>query len=195
MKTLVIGYGTLLLQASVGTTIGANSADEKTYRPVVIPGFKRLFNLRPTHYESSAKFSDTGIENAAMNVEPWEGGHFNGVAFEATTDEIEALDKRELYYDRVSVPVVDFSSGQSLGNGFCYMSKLDAEWIERDNEKLMPLWRDIVWARTGSAGICEAFAEDYDQTTYMADGTTLMTDVYREFLSDMSDVPLPGASA
>lgn len=191
MTELVVGYGTLLLSASVGSTIGAQSAQSKIYRPVVVTGHRRLFNLRPTHYESSSKLSSSGIENAAMNVEPAEGSHFNAVVFEVDASELRGLDERERYYERVAVPILDFETRESLGAGHCYVSRPDADWIERDSAKLMPLWRDIVWARTGSQGISAAFGDEYDRTTYLADGKTLIGEVYGRFFDDMSDVALP----
>lgn len=191
MGTLVVGYGTLLLQASVGTTIGADSADSKVYRPVRVLGCRRLFNLRPTHYEASAKLSGNGIENAAMNVEPTPDRHFSGLAFEASDEELAALDQRERYYERVEVALQDFATGKPIGKGVVYSSRPDAQWIERDPDKLMPLWRDIAWARAGAARISPGFAADYDATTYLADGQTLMIDRYHHVLDDTSDVEFP----
>ncbi|MEM9799780.1 MAG: gamma-glutamylcyclotransferase family protein [Planctomycetota bacterium] len=191
MSSLIVGYGTLLLSASVGTTIGSSAASEKTYRPVLVPGHRRLFNLRPTHYDSSSKLSTKGNENAAMNVEPAAECRFNAVVFEVQDNELEALDQRERYYERVEVPLLDFSTREDLGTGYCYMSRPDAEWIERDPAKLMPLWRDVVWARTGSLRLSEAFGAEYDATTYMADGKTLVQETYGRFYDDMSDVELP----
>ncbi|MEM1250104.1 MAG: gamma-glutamylcyclotransferase family protein [Acidobacteriota bacterium] len=191
MASLIVGYGTLLLSASVGSTIGSSAASEKTYRPVLVPGHRRLFNLRPTHYESSSKLSPKGIEDAAMNVEPAPECRFNAVAFEVEDDELGALDERERYYERVEVPLLDFSTREDLGTGYCYMSRPEAEWIERDPTKLMPLWRDVVYARTGSLRISEAFGAEFDATTYLADGSMLVQDTYGRFYDDMSDVELP----
>ena len=46
-------------------------------------------------------------------------------------------------------------------------------------------------ARAGAYGISEAFGRMYDETTFLADGRTLMIDVYRELLKDTSDVEMP----
>ncbi len=187
----LVGYGTLLHRGSLGQSIGRDSATEKRALPVVVRGYRRLFNLRPTHYATSFKLSRNPIENGAMNVEPAPGESFNGIAFEVTPEELEALDQRERYYRREAAPVFHFHSGAPLGEGHFYVSEPGASWIVRDIERLMPLWRDIVWARTGAYRLGEAFGRCYDETTFLADGRTLVIDRYREVIEEVGDVALP----
>jgi hypothetical protein len=175
----IVGYGTLLDKGSLGQTIGQDSADGKSYIPVLIKGYKRLFNLQPTHYTPGLKFSTDPIELAAANVEPSGQHEFNGLAFKVDESDLSALDQRERYYTRHSVQVYDFFSQALLGTGFTYSSDLDASWIVRDNALLLPLWRDLVFARNGAYGIDRAFGKKYDETTYMADGETLVIDYYQ----------------
>ena len=191
MEIFLVGYGTLLHRGSLGHSIGHDSAENKRVVPVVVHGYRRLFNLRPTHYETSYKLHEEPIENAAMNVEPAAGAHLNGLGFSVTIDELESLDERERYYLRRAVPIHHFDTGELVGEGHIYISEPDASWIERDPGKLMPLWRDIVWARTGAYRVSEAFGRSYDETTYLADGRSLMVDCYRDVVDDTSDVPLP----
>ena len=193
MHIFLVGYGTLLLQGSLGQSIGQDSAREKTILPVTVHGYRRLFNLRPTHYDTSYKVSDKPVENAAMNVEPADEMWFNGLGFSADLEELETLDARERYYERRSAPVRDFRSGELVGEGHFYVSRAEAPWIERDPEKLMPLWRDIVWARTGAYRVSSDFGEAYDATTYLADGRTLMMDRYAGVIEQTGDVELPGS--
>jgi hypothetical protein len=190
----LIGYGTLLHRGSLGRSIGQDSAARKRIVPVVVRGYRRLFNLRPTHYETSHKLHAEPIENAAMNVEPadTDTAHFNGLGFTVTLEELRALDARERYYSRKPVPIHHFETNELVGEGHLYVSDPDADWIERDPAKLMPLWRDIVWARTGAYRVSESFGRCYDETTYLADGSSLVSDRYREVLDDTSDVELPG---
>ena len=185
----IIGYGTLLLRASLGSSIGQSSATDKSLRPVVVDGFIRVFNLEPDHYQPSYKFDESGIERAAMNVEPSAAHRFNGVAFATTIDEIEALDRREAPYHRVVVPMRDFHSSAPAGEGHLYVGR--EPWITRDLARLLPLWRDVVWGRKGAYELGEAFGVCFDETTYMGDGKTRVIDVYRELLHDTSDVTLP----
>jgi len=191
VEAFLVGYGTLLHRGSLGQSIGRESAERKRVLPVLVRGYRRLFNLRPTHYTTSFKLSREPIENAAMNVEPAPGESFNGLAFEATPEELHALDQRERYYRRRAAPVYHFDSGELLGEGHFYVSEPNASWIFRDVEKLMPLWRDVVWARTGAYRLGEAFGRCYDDTTYLADGRTLVIDRYRDVIDDIEDVDLP----
>jgi len=191
LSALLVGYGTLLHKGSLGRTIGRGQAGEKPMTPVIVRGYKRLFNLRPTHYENSHKLGGKPIENAAMNVEPCENGRLNGLAFPVTDEELESLDERERYYHREQTTVYAFDTHERIGRAHLYISEPDALWIERDISKLMPLWRDIVWARNGSYGISESFGRVYDETTYLADGETPMIEVYRDLLKDTSDVDMP----
>lgn len=190
-STFFVGYGTLLLRGSLGQTIGSEAASAREIVPVIVRGYKRLFNLRPTHYASSSKLTRGSIEGGAMNVEPAPGSRFNGLAFRVTEEELVALDRREPYYERRSVPIHEFESGEALGEGILYAAVPDAPWIERDPAKLLPLWRDVVWARSGAYRISEAFGRMYDETTYLADGCSLMVERYREVLEDTDDVEIP----
>lgn len=185
----IIGYGTLLLRASLGDSIGQSTATQKPLRPVLVDGYIRVFNLRPDHYEPSNKFGVPDIERAAMNVEPSPNHRFNGVAFATTTAELEALDVREAPYRRVSVPMRDFGTGEPIGEGHLYLGL--ETWITRDVTRLLPLWRDVVWGRTGAYDHGEDFGICFDETTYMGDGHTRVIDVYRDLLRDTSDVAMP----
>lgn len=179
----IIGYGTLLYRASLGQTIGRTMADQREMVPVLVTGFRRLFNLRPDHYLASDVWGRAGIENGAMNVEPAASESLNGLAFEVAPEELEQLDRRERYYERLEAEIYDFQTGEPLGPGHIYSSKPDARWIERDPGKLLPLWRDVAWARAGSYAISRRFGETFDRTTYLADGKTLVVDHYRAHLS------------
>lgn len=191
MPPLLVGYGTLLQRGSLGHSIGAAAAESKEIVPVRVRGYRRLFNLRPTHYEPSAKLNGSGIEAAAMNLERDADAQFNGLAFTVAEDEFARLDDRERYYERHEVALLHFDTGEELGTGFAYASDPKARWIERDVEQLMPLWRDIVWARDGAYRISTAFGEAFDATTFLADGRTRVVDVYREVLDDTDDVAMP----
>lgn len=110
-QRFLVGYGTLLYRASLGHTIGDVAAGDKSMVPVRVPGYRRLFNLRPDHYEPSFRLSTEPIEAAAMNVEPDDSAAFNGVGFPVTAEELIALDRRERYYRRVCRTIRHFETG------------------------------------------------------------------------------------
>jgi len=184
--TLIVGYGTLLYRASLGGTIGGDSAEERPMRPVVVSGYRRLFNLRPEHYESSTVLSDAGNESAAMNVETAPGSSLNGLAFEVTPDELILLDRRERYYARSEATLYDFDTGERIGTGAIYAAAPGARWLESDTELLLPQWRDIEWGRAGAYAVSREFGEFFDRTTFLADAETLVVDRYRGLLTDPS---------
>ena len=185
---LVAGYGTLLLKESLSDTVSQESADEKELIPVVIKGGKRLYNLFPDHYVAENRLGHGPIERAAANT-VFAGGHsFNAIAFKVKASELEMLDKRERYYKRVSAPCFEFPTEKTLGECYFYMSEPDARWIENDINKLLPLWRDIVYARVGSYRISDDFGKLYDATSWMADGETLVVDYYKDYLTELNDL-------
>ena len=187
----LIGYGTLLHRRSLGHSIGQDSARLKEIVPVTVPDHRRLFNLRPKHYVTSHKLHEEPIENGAMNVEVASGVELNALAFTVSSEELDKLDRREHYYFRKRVPILHFDTGESLGEGHIYITEPDAAWIERDPRRLMPLWRDVVWARDGAGRIGDEFGRRFDETTYLADGRTLVVDAYRKVLDQTEDVEMP----
>ena len=184
----LIGYGTLLLRAPLGASIGRDSAEGKSLISAVVEGYRRAFNIRPDHYTPSNKLT-RGVEAAAMNVEPAPGHRLNAVVFATSLQELEALDRREACYERRTVTVRSFDDDLEIGEGHIYVGR--EPWITRDPDRLMPLWRDVVWGRAGAYQVSEAFGAFYDDTTYLGDGTTRVVDVYGELLRDTSDVPIP----
>ena len=187
-KSVLVGFGTLLLQESLGDTIGADGAKQKRFRPIVIKNYRRLFNLLPDHYTADNRLRNDDTEKGAANIEPAEGFSFNGLAYEVNTADLANLDQRERYYVRREVPYFDFLTDEPLGNCFVYESLPDARWIVRDNAQLLPLWRDIVYARVGAYRISEAFGKMYDESTFLADGKTKMVDFYKDHLEAIMDL-------
>ncbi len=186
-KVIIAGFGTLLLQESLGDSVGQNQAKKK-FTPIVIKNYRRLFNLLPDHYEADNRLRQDNTEIGAANIEQAEGFEFNGLCFEADAADLDSLDKRERYYVRSQVPCFDFYSGEEIGICQVYESPLDARWLRRDLKELLPLWRDIVYARVGAYRIGEDFGKMYDATTYLADGETLLVDYYKEHLEALQDL-------
>jgi hypothetical protein len=184
-KVVMVGFGTLLLQESLNDTV---SKEVKiNYTPVIVKNYRRLFNLLPDHYKADNRLRSDFTETGAHNIEPAKGFYFNGLSFDADAADLENLDKRERYYKRSEVPYFDFDTGKELGLCHVYESPLEARWIQRDINKLLPLWRDIVYARVGAYRISESFGKMYDETTYLADGYTLMVGFYKNYLDKLTD--------
>jgi len=174
----ILGFGTLLYQSSLKDTIGEEKNNIE-YIPVVIKDYKRLFNVYAEHYEPSHKISDKNIEMGAANIKFAKGNKLNAVAFEATDHDVALLDKRERYYERIQVEAYHFDTGEMLSNAFVYCAKDSFSCIRNSIDELLPLWRDVDYARRGSYALGEAFGKLYDETTYLADSKTLMFDFYK----------------
>ena len=183
MAYYIVGYGTLLYSESVGDTIGT-SATKKNYKPVVIHGFKRLFNLLPPHYKPSFKISDLPVEKAAANVVQQSEASINGIAFEVSEAELDALDQREKHYNRFETTLYDFESCASIGTGFIYAADKNRATLTND-PTFLPDWEDISWARTGAYRYGQKFGALYDKTTFLADGETLVVDRYINWLDQL----------
>ena len=104
-----------------------------------------------------------------------------------------ALDERERYYQRVRVPIEAFDSHQSLGEAWTYSASHDAPAVFEATAGFRPHWRDVVMAREGAYGRREAFGIMFDETTYMADGKTLVVEAYRDQLPSIDPGTNPGA--
>lgn len=179
MAVYIVGYGTLLYTESVGDTIGS-TANKKIYKPVIVSGFKRLFNILPSHYKPSFKISELPIERAAANIIESGTSHFNGLAFEVSNTELQAIDKREQHYNRIEAEIFEFDSRKSMGYAFVYAAK-ETQAILTNDPFYLPDWIDIQWARTGAYRYGKMFGEMYDRTTYLADGKTLVMDRYKNY--------------
>jgi len=177
----LVGYGTLLSRESTAKTVGP-STSAKPFEPVVVTGFRRLFNLRPDHYHPSFHLIDEPLEVTAMNVMPWEGSWFNGLAFPVSPDELAALDTRERYYERVRVPILAFPGREPMGDAWVYSASPGAPAVLSPESGLRPQWEDLVMARAGAYAKGEEFGNMFDETTFLPDGNTLVVDVYRAHL-------------
>ena len=120
-----------------------------------------------------------------MNVIPAEGAQFNGLAFPVSEADLVALDDRERYYERIRVPILSFPDSRPLGQAWTYSASRDAPAVFPSSEGLLPHWRDVVMAREGAYAIGTDFGTMFDETTFMADGRTLVVDHYRGFLPEI----------
>lgn len=170
MKALVVGYGTLLSRESLALTLGAADVATRRLVPVWIEACRRLFNVRPSFYRGAIR----SASEAALNIEPAAGSRCNGLAFLVSLDELALLDARERGYERVVVALRTFEGEQPFGRAFAYSAPADSPWIERDPSKLLPLPRDLAWARAGARAVSSEFIAQFEATTFLADGRTAL---------------------
>lgn len=180
----IVGFGTLLLKSSLGNTVGDENSSKKEYIPVIVEGYKRVFNVFAEHYEASHLIHENDIEMGAANIKKAKGAVFNGVVFAADEEEVELLDRRERYYMRVKVNAQNYYTGEQLQEVYAYCANPDSKSVKNSIDLLLPKWRDVDYARRGAYGIDEKFGKMYDKTTFLADGETLLVDYYSKFIDD-----------
>jgi cation transport regulator ChaC len=107
MKRLAFfGYGSLVSPASAALTLGRR-VEEVT--PVRLPGWRRRWSTYRDNNRSEKTFArsaDGSIPpfTLGLNIEPAPGEPGpNGVLIQATAEELDRLDLREMRYDRVDV--------------------------------------------------------------------------------------------
>lgn len=175
----LLGFGTLINKESFLETVPNFNKSNQTTIPVLIKEFRRVFNVCPKHYKPSFKWSNDPIEIAAMNIEKYHKSSINGLAYRIQEHELKVLDKRELYYDRITVPLMDFRSKKNIGKGYAYIAPSNSKWINNSSaEKLLPRWEDVVLAREGAYSVNKKFGEFFDKTTFLADRKTLVCNYY-----------------
>jgi len=138
----------------------------------------------PPHYKPSFKISKLPVEKAAANIVQHKGNSVNGLAFEVSKAELDALDKREKHYKRLETTLFDFKSGLPIGKGFVYAADENRATLTND-PTFLPDWEDISWARTGAYSYGEEFGLMYDKTTFLADGETFVTQRYSSWLEQL----------
>lgn len=185
-QALLVGYGTLLNRASMEKTVGS-SALRKPFFPVIVTGYRRLFNLVPDYYQPSFRLRDEPVEVGAANIQVAPGERFNGLAVPVTEGELSALDERERFYQRVEVQVFSFPDEEPMGQAFAYSAPPDSPWVRMNDEALLPRWQDVVLAREGAYAVGGAFGRMYDATTFLAHGGTPLLNAYGQILGEMKE--------
>ncbi len=104
-RLAVFGYGSLVNPASAGETLGRRV---EAPQPARLEGYARAWTLGRDNLRSEKTFArpDGSLPRfcLGLNLDPDPGAPPpNGVLIEATEDEIERLDRREMRYHRIEV--------------------------------------------------------------------------------------------
>jgi hypothetical protein len=109
------GYGSLVSPASAALTLGRPVS---AVTPVRLPGWRRRWSTYRDNNRSEKTFARTADGSIppftlGLNIEPAPGDPGpNGVLIEATAEELDRLDLREMRYDRVDVTAALDSAGR-----------------------------------------------------------------------------------
>ncbi|GAI99815.1 unnamed protein product, partial [marine sediment metagenome] len=148
----LVGYGSLMNAAQVAGELCSVSEEvkrqyehnpEKTIRerliPVLVFGWKRLFNRKATVPKWTTKRNVKRKALAAMDISPSHRHYFNAVAIKVSKTELEQLYKREKDYKLAKLKnVKHFVTGENIPNCLCFKSPVapqegqEASTIEDD---------------------------------------------------------------
>lgn len=102
----VFGYGSLVSQASFGSTVGRTPQPGVDFHEAELHGYGRRWNYGVASRRGESDASDGSVRQwtiVALGIVASDGESANGVIGWADPVEIEALDRREQQYDRVDV--------------------------------------------------------------------------------------------
>lgn len=174
-SVFMIGYGSLLNPESAARTISDTPADG--HLPVIAWGVKRLFDydMPDSVIERYSVSVDPGKHRAALNTR-WTGNTnevCNGRAISLRVSDLDGLRERENHYDLMPVawlPWEDLEASISLGFALC--APKDSIAVRTD---ILPFPPYLKVCREGAAMVSTEFEEFFFQTTYLADGATLLS--------------------
>lgn len=102
----VFGYGSLVSPVSFGATLGRELRPGIDFLEADLAGFGRRWNYGVRHTAGQTQHDDGSTRTwtiVALGLVESEHEAVNGVVGWVEDDELEALDRRERYYDRVDV--------------------------------------------------------------------------------------------
>lgn len=151
MTYQLVGYGSLISHNSLSKTI-----PDKTFTPVIVKGYKRIFNLK--------------IENDqdpdVLNLKKDGRAKFNGVLFTVNDAELIKIKRREDDYNLEETECYDFATGKNLGKCLITIDNL----VGLDGGQGKPDKRYFIACREAAYAISEAFGKFWDETTYVVSG-------------------------
>lgn len=195
-KIPIFGYGALINPKAIAKTLGSEAVHLK---PAAAFGLKRIFNktggsaARP---ELNLKVN----ERAFLNVEPTTTYHsvINGVLIEVSRVELIKLIQREKGYDLTPILVVDWNDITSCNPDpriqvayTFYVPHGLRNGINYTHTKYYPIRFYLHSVQEGAAAFGQAFLDFWNDTTYMADGTTLIKDWDQQTFSGLLDTREP----
>jgi len=160
MTKKIIGYGSLLSQASLERTCPHSSIE----KPVWVHDWCRNGEL-PARQNASSDQPFT-----VMNIEAQKGAGFNAVLLSIAEEGCPALQQRESNYEAVTPPYSDRKEQPPVSEAMA--------WVAAGAERMQPCWDQptqwqyVLTCLQGARETGEAFLRDFLDSTWM-DGTYL----------------------
>ena len=151
MRQNIIGYGSLISHKSLKKTIS-----DRKYVPVIVKGYKRIFNLE------IKKTNDSDV----LNLRSSKNSQFNAVLFQVNEKELRELMQREAPYNLEKTKVYDFLTLKKIGKAYLVIDYIVA--IDHKNKK--PTKKYFILCREAAYHISDEFGKMWDETTYTSSG-------------------------
>lgn len=177
-KVIVFGYGSLMNKLSAGRTVKAEAVDSIT--PAIAFGVKRIFNYKAKkteHWGANQNRKEKAMLNLVQTFNI--SSMANGIIMEVDLEDFHNLVIRETGYDLVPIIVSNWTDVMSqnpdvemkIAYTFVASSEL-RNHIDYTSTEFYPVRGYLHAVQEASSAYGEDFAEMWNETTFMADGTT-----------------------
>ncbi len=177
-KVLIFGYGSLINRASASRNVKPEVID--TMQPAVTFGVKRIFNYQAQKTSHWGENQDKK-EKAMLNLVPSMDvtSMINGITMEVDADDLADLITREKGYDLVPLLVASWENvmredpNPEIKVAYTFISPNEPrEHVIYTSSQYYPVRGYLHAIQEGSLDYGQTFADFWDETTYLADGTT-----------------------
>lgn len=177
-KVLVFGYGSLMNKGSLARTVKQTAVD--SMKPTIAFGVKRIFNYKAkntAHWGENQNPKEKAMLNLAQTLNL--GSMANGVTIEVDKEDFNHLVSRETGYDLV--PILVAAWDDVIGQNPQLKIKIAYTFIAADelrnhilytSTEFYPVRGYLNAIQCASKKFGEDFANMWDATTFLADGTT-----------------------
>lgn len=152
MKHKVVGYGSLMSHKSLEVTMH----EKKKFKPVVVRGYKRVFNLKTNLLGKSD----------CLNVMKSPGNKFNAIVFSVDDVDLRKLKERETDYNVEETEAFDFSTGELVGKCLLFTDYL----VGIDHSRKKPSKSYFKLCREAAYHLSKEFGKMWDETTFTSSG-------------------------
>lgn len=181
-KVLIFGYGSLMNKISAGRHIKKESID--TMYPAIAFGVKRIFNYKAAkteHWGADQNRKEKAMLNIVQTLNI--ASKANGVAIEVDLEDLQGLVSRETGYDLVPIvisswnDVLEQKDNIEMRIAYTFVATNELRnHIDYTSTEFYPVRGYLHAVQISSEAYGADFAKMWNDTTYLADGTTSIND-------------------
>lgn len=181
-KILVFGYGSLMNKASASRSMKAEAVE--SMKTAIAFGVKKIFNYKAAktiHWGENQHPKEKAMLNLIQTVDI--SSIANGVTIEVDSEDFSRLVQRETGYDLVPILVMhekdmkEKNADPEIRVAYTFVAVNELRnHINYTNTKYYPVRGYLHAVQAAAAQHGEEFALMWDETTYLADGTTRIAD-------------------